>query len=46
MATSSPGIIIQLSLTYFDKRSEKLHDDNTSTKDWWKIAKQIYNLKI
>jgi hypothetical protein len=25
--------------------TEKLHDDSTSTKDWWKIAKQIYNFK-
>jgi hypothetical protein len=31
--------------TYFDKLSEKLHDDSTSTKNWWKIAKQISNLK-
>jgi hypothetical protein len=32
-------------ITYFDKLSEKLHDDSTSTKDWWKIAKQISNFK-
>ena len=32
-------------LNYFDKLSEKLHDDSTSTKDWWKIAKQISNFK-
>ena len=31
--------------TYFDKLSEKLHDDSTSTKNWWKIAKQISNLE-
>jgi hypothetical protein len=32
-------------ITYFDKLSEKLHDDSTSTKDWCKIAKQISNFK-
>ena len=32
-------------ITYFEKLFEKLHDDSTSTKDWWNIAKQISNLK-
>jgi hypothetical protein len=32
-------------ITYFDKLSKILHDDSTSTKDWWNIAKQIYNFK-
>jgi hypothetical protein len=30
-------------IAYYDKLSEKLHDDSTSTKDWWNIAKQISN---
>jgi hypothetical protein len=32
-------------IIYFDKLSKKLHDDSTSTKDWWKISKQISNFK-
>jgi hypothetical protein len=32
-------------ITYCDKLSKILHDDSTSTKDWWNIAKQIYNFK-
>jgi hypothetical protein len=32
-------------LTYIDKLSEKLHDDSTSSNNWWKIAKQISNFK-
>ena len=35
-------------IIYFDKLSKKLHDDSTSTKDWWKKvnAELVYDNKI